>query len=71
MKLAQGLYIFKDNVVMLYSVDHNSYPGFQKCFNRNDNLGRRFTKVGFSLLSTQDVVNIVTALVQLLASCCH
>ena len=60
MKVAQGLY--KDNVVMLYSVDHNS---FQKCLNRNDNLGRRYTKVDFSLLSTQDVVNIV--LVQLLA----
>ena len=70
MKLAQKLYILSNGpikVVMLYSVDHNSYPSFQKCLNRNDNLGRRFTKVGFSFLSTQDVVNIVITVVQLLA----
>ena len=51
MKVAQELCILsngpikiKDNVVMLYSMDHNSYPSFQNCLNRNDNLGRHFHK---------------------------
>ena len=42
--LSNGPIKIKDNVVMLYSVDHNSYPSFQNCLNRNDNLGRHFHK---------------------------
>ena len=42
--LSNGPIKFKDNFVMLYSVNQNSYSGFQKCPKRNDRLGRYFNK---------------------------